>query len=47
MKEAEETIALNKSDVQARLTRSSALMAIGDGQKAREEIDTILQVAPE
>src|SRR5665213_3023288 len=46
LKEAEETIALNKSDVQARLTRSTALMALGDGQKAREEIDTILQLAP-
>ncbi|MDP8990380.1 MAG: tetratricopeptide repeat protein, partial [Acidobacteriota bacterium] len=46
LKESEDTIAMNKSDVQARLTRSTALMALGDGQKAREEVDSVLQVAP-
>jgi len=46
LKEAEETIALNKNDLEARLARSSALLALGDGQKARDEIEGILQVAP-
>jgi len=46
LKEADEVIALNKNDLQARLNRSSALMGIGDGQKARQELDVVLQMAP-
>ena len=46
MKEADEVIALNKNDLPARLVRSSALLGIGDKDKARKELDTVLAMAP-
>jgi len=46
LKEADEGIALNKDDVQARLTRSTALQGVGDHGKARQELDTVLKLSP-
>ena len=47
LKEADDTIALNRNDLLARLVRSSALSAIGDRDKAREELGVIGKMAPD
>ena len=39
LKEADEIIALNPNDLQAHLVRSSALIGIGEREKAHEELD--------
>ena len=46
LKEADDVIVMNKDDLPAHLNRSSALTGMGNIQKAREEIDKILILAP-
>ncbi len=46
LKEAEGAIAVDKNNLQAHLTRSTALLGIGDKDKAREELDLIGKVYP-
>jgi tetratricopeptide (TPR) repeat protein len=47
LKEADDTIALNSRDLPAHLIRSSALIGIGEKDKAREEIALIDRLAPD
>lgn len=47
LKEAEGAIAVDKNNLQAHLTRSTALLGIGDKDKAREELDLIGKVYPQ
>ena len=47
LKEADEIIALNSNDLQAHLVRSSALIGIGERDKARDELAAINKIAPD
>ena len=47
LKEAEGAIAVDKSNLQAHLTRSNALLGIGDKDKARQELDLIGKAYPQ
>jgi tetratricopeptide (TPR) repeat protein len=47
LKEADEIIAMNNTNVQAHLVRSSALIGIGERDKAHEELAVINKISPE
>ncbi len=47
LKEADEIIALNNTSIQAHLVRSSALIQIGERDKARDELLAINKIAPD
>jgi tetratricopeptide (TPR) repeat protein len=47
LKAADEIIVFDKGNLQAHLTRSSALLAMGDRDKAREELDFIAKAYPQ
>jgi tetratricopeptide (TPR) repeat protein len=47
LKEAEGVLTIDKNNLQAHLTRSSALLGMGDRDKAREELDLISKVYPQ
>lgn len=47
LKEADEILSMNGNDLEAHLVRSSALIGIGERDKAREELATINRIAPE
>jgi tetratricopeptide (TPR) repeat protein len=47
LKEADEIIAMNNTNVQAHLVRSSALIGIGERDKAHEELTIINKISPE
>jgi tetratricopeptide (TPR) repeat protein len=47
LKAAEEIIAFDRNNLQAHLTRSSALLALNDRDKARDELDFIGKVYPQ
>jgi len=47
LKAADEIIVFDRGNLQAHLTRSSALLALGDRDKAREELDFIAKAYPQ
>ncbi len=47
LKEADEIIAMSNGDVQAHLVRSSALIGIGERDKARDELVILNKIAPD
>jgi len=47
LKEAEGVLAIDKNNLQAHLTRSSALLGMGDKDKAREELELISKAYPQ
>jgi tetratricopeptide (TPR) repeat protein len=47
LKASEEIIVFDRGNLQAHLTRSSALLALGDRDKAREELDFIARAYPQ
>ena len=47
LKEADEIVALNGSDLQGHLIRSAALLGVGDRDKARLELDVVTKIAPD
>jgi len=47
LKLAEETIKLDKNNLAAKLMRSSSLLALGERDKARQELDDILKNSPQ
>jgi tetratricopeptide (TPR) repeat protein len=47
LKASDEIIVFDKGNLQAHLTRSSALLALGDRDKAREELDFIARAYPQ
>ncbi len=47
LKEAEQVITLDKNNLQAHLTRSEALLGVGDKEKARQELDLITKAYPQ
>ena len=47
LKEAEGVITLDKNNLQAHLTRSAALLGVGDKEKARAELDLITKAYPQ
>ena len=47
LKEADGVIALDKNNLQAHLTRSGALLGVGDKEKARVELDLITKAYPQ
>jgi tetratricopeptide (TPR) repeat protein len=47
LKEADDILAMNANNLQAHLTRSSALIGLGEQNKAHEELDVIKKIAPD
>lgn len=47
LKASDEILAFDRGNLQAHLTRSSALLALGDRDKAREELDFIAKAYPQ